>query len=106
MSRYNSYGSSSIFKFVHCIEISRWIQHTRRATIEEQGAKFLYVVGHNVRNHVMSFFFRRSGETIKCHFRGVLQASIELEEIYMKQLMGHMFTQRYSTNLGSTHILR
>ena len=54
----------------------------------------------------MSFFFRRSGETIKCHFRGVLQASIELEEIYMKQLMGHMFTQRYSTNLGSIHILR
>lgn len=58
---------------------------TRHASIEEQVAKFLYIVGHNVRNRVMSFFFRRSGETISRHFHRVLDALINLEEIFLKQ---------------------
>ncbi|XP_039686926.1 protein ALP1-like [Medicago truncatula] len=61
------------------------LTHTRRASIEEQVAKFLHTVGHNVRNRVLSFFFRRSGETISRHFHRVLDALIELEEIFLKQ---------------------
>ncbi|KAK2416900.1 hypothetical protein QL285_039252 [Trifolium repens] len=36
------------------------LTHTRGASIEEQVEKFLHIVGHNVRNRVKSFFFRRS----------------------------------------------
>ena len=61
------------------------LRHTRRATIEEQVAKFLYILGHNVRNRVISFFFRHSGETVSCHFHRVLDTLTELEEIYLKQ---------------------
>jgi hypothetical protein len=61
------------------------LTHTRRASIEEQVAKFLYIVGHNVRNRVMSFFFRRSGETVSRHFHRVLDALIEVEGIFLKQ---------------------
>ncbi|CAL5205315.1 unnamed protein product [Lathyrus oleraceus] len=59
--------------------------HTRRAFVEEQVAKFLHIVGHNVRNRVMSFFFRRSGETVSRHFHRVLDALIEVEGIFLKQ---------------------
>lgn len=61
------------------------LTHTRRASIEEQVAKFLHTVGHNVRNRVLSFFFRRSGETISRHFHRVLDALIELEDKFLKQ---------------------
>ncbi|XLS82153.1 hypothetical protein HN51_047984, partial [Arachis hypogaea] len=38
------------------------------STVEEQVAKFLHIIGHNVKTRTMSFFFHRSGETISCHF--------------------------------------
>ncbi|XP_057456053.1 uncharacterized protein LOC130747206 [Lotus japonicus] len=74
------------------------LRHTRRATIEEQVAKFLYIVGHNVRNRVMSFFFRCSGETVSRHFHRVLQAVIELEEVYLKQPDGTHVPQEILDN--------
>jgi hypothetical protein len=61
------------------------LTHTRGASIEEQVAKFLHIVGHNVRNRVISFFFRRSGETVSRHFHRVLDALIELEDKFLKQ---------------------
>lgn len=61
------------------------LTHTRRASIEEQVAKFLHIVGHNVRNRVMSFFFRRFGETVSRHFHRVLDALIEVEGKFLKQ---------------------
>ncbi|XP_057416615.1 uncharacterized protein LOC130711133 [Lotus japonicus] len=74
------------------------LRHTRRATKEEQVAKFLYIVGHNVRNRAMSFFFRRSGETVSRHFHRVLQAVIELEEVYLKQPDGTHVPQEILDN--------
>jgi len=40
-------------------------------TVEEQAAKFLYIIGHNVKNKSVSFFFHRSGETVSRHFHNV-----------------------------------
>ncbi|XP_052725419.1 protein ALP1-like [Vigna angularis] len=34
-----------------------------RSTVEEQVARFLYIVGHNVKNRSVAFFFHRSGAT-------------------------------------------
>ncbi|KAK2417518.1 hypothetical protein QL285_039808 [Trifolium repens] len=39
------------------------VKDSTKATIEEKVAKFLHIVGHNVKNRTVSFFFHRSGET-------------------------------------------
>ena len=61
------------------------LQPTQRATIEEQVAKFLYILSHGVKHREISFFFRRSGETINRHFHQVLRSVIQLEEKFLKQ---------------------
>lgn len=61
----------------------------QRATVEEQVAKFLYFICHNVWIRAMSFFFRQSNETIMRHFHMVLiRGLIELEAKYMRQPNG------------------
>ena len=49
-----------------------------RATVEEQVAKFLHILAHNVRNRTVSFFFHHSGGTITRHFHNVLRALFHL----------------------------
>ena len=61
------------------------MQPTKLVSIEEQVAKFLFILSHNVRNRAISFFFGRSGETISCHFHSVLQSIISLEERFLHQ---------------------
>ncbi|XP_059658461.1 uncharacterized protein LOC132304756 [Cornus florida] len=60
----------------------------KRASVEEQVAKFLHIISHNVRNRTVSFFFCRSGETISRHFHSVLKAVISLEGQFLKQPSG------------------
>nr|KYP59498.1 Putative nuclease HARBI1 [Cajanus cajan] len=50
-----------------------------RSIVEEQVAKFLHIVGHNVKNRYVSFFFHRSGQTVSRHFHNVLNAIIMFE---------------------------
>ncbi|XP_059634222.1 uncharacterized protein LOC132276683 isoform X1 [Cornus florida] len=64
------------------------LRPTKRARVEEQVAKFLHIISHNVRNRTMSFFFCRSGETISRHFHSVLKAVISLEGQFLKQPSG------------------
>ncbi|XP_059654215.1 uncharacterized protein LOC132300925 [Cornus florida] len=64
------------------------LRPTKRANVEEQVAKFLHIISHNVRNRTMSFFFCRSGKTISRHFRSVLKAVILLEGQFLKQPSG------------------
>ncbi|KAL2319923.1 hypothetical protein Fmac_028892 [Flemingia macrophylla] len=59
-----------------------------RSTVEEQVAKFLHIVGHNVKNRTVSFFFHRSGETVSRHFHNVLNAIIMLEGEFLVQPSG------------------
>jgi hypothetical protein len=44
------------------------VKDTINATVEEQVAMFLHVVGHNERFRVIDLTFRRSGETINRFF--------------------------------------
>ncbi|XP_039129079.1 putative nuclease HARBI1 [Dioscorea cayenensis subsp. rotundata] len=61
------------------------LRATLHVSVEEQVAKTLYVLGHNVTHRELSFFFRRSRETTFRHFHNVLQAIIELEDKYLTQ---------------------
>jgi hypothetical protein len=54
------------------------VKDTINATVEEQVAMFLHVVGHNERFRVIDLTFRRSGETICRFFQKVLHAVGEL----------------------------
>lgn len=64
------------------------VKDTLRSTVEEQVAKFLHIIGHNVRNRTVSFFFHRSGETISRHFHNVLRAIISLQAEFLVQPTG------------------
>lgn len=39
-----------------------------QSTVEEQVAKFLHIIGHNVKNRAVTFFFHRFRETVSCAF--------------------------------------
>ena len=51
---------------------SSHLKDNKNSIIEGQVAKFLYLLAHNMENRTMSFFFRRSGETISRQFHEVL----------------------------------
>ena len=59
-------------------------QDTQRATVEDQVAKFLHTLSHNMKTCTMSFFCR-SGETISRHFHNVLRLIIMLEDQFLRQ---------------------
>ena len=60
------------------------LQDTQHATVEEQVAKFLLTLSHNVKIRTMSFFCR-SDETISRHFYNVLKLIIMLEDQFLRQ---------------------
>ncbi|KAL4344427.1 hypothetical protein AHAS_Ahas11G0177300 [Arachis hypogaea] len=64
------------------------VKDSTRSTVEEKVAKFLHIIGHNVKTRTMSFFFHHSGETISRHFHNVLHAILSLEEDFFKQPSG------------------
>ena len=59
------------------------LQDTQHATVEEQVAKFLHILSHNVKNRTISFFFCHSGETISRHFHNVLRSIIMLKDQFL-----------------------
>jgi len=60
-----------------------------RSTVEEQVAKFLHIIGHNVKNRSVAFFFHRSGSTVSKHFHNVLDAILSLESEFLIQPSGN-----------------
>ncbi|KAL5573544.1 hypothetical protein UlMin_023141 [Ulmus minor] len=64
------------------------IQDNRNAIVEEQVAKFLFMLAHNGKNRTFSFFFYRSGEIVSRHFHEVLRAIISLEGQFLRQPNG------------------
>ncbi|KAJ3703223.1 hypothetical protein LUZ61_006928 [Rhynchospora tenuis] len=73
------------------------LKPSRHASVEEQVAKFLYILGHNVRNRSICFFFRRSGESNCRHFHNVLKAIIMLEGDYFHQPDGSQVPTQISS---------
>jgi len=57
---------------------TRMVKDAFRSTVEEQVAKFLHIIGHNVKNQSVSFFFHRYGETVSRYFHNVLKALLML----------------------------
>jgi hypothetical protein len=82
------------------------VKDSTKATIEEKVAKFLHIVGHNVKNRTVSFFFHRSGETVSRHFHSVLRAIISLVDEFIVQPTVQKYLQKYFTILDFFHILR
>ncbi|KAJ4801431.1 nuclease [Rhynchospora pubera] len=80
------------------LETEGGLRPTRQASIEEQVAKFLYILGHNVRNRPICFFFRRSGETNCRHFHKVLKSVIMLGGSYFHQPDGSRIPVQVSSN--------
>ncbi|GLT83173.1 hypothetical protein SLE2022_014780 [Rubroshorea leprosula] len=78
-------GPRAFLQFCDILEREGGLQPTRRATIEEQVAKTLYILAKNAKNRSIQFWFRRSGETTSRHFHSVLRAIIAVEEKFIKQ---------------------
>ncbi|XP_028768055.1 uncharacterized protein LOC114725688 [Neltuma alba] len=74
------------------------LKPTRWATVEEQVAKTLYILGHKAKNRVVNFFFRRSGETISRHLHNVLRAIIEVGDKFIVQPDGITIPPEIHTN--------
>jgi len=56
-----------------------------RSIVKEQVAKFLHIIGHNIKNQSVSFFFHWSGETISRHFHNVLKTILMLHGEFLIQ---------------------
>ncbi|WJX20366.1 hypothetical protein P8452_09929 [Trifolium repens] len=81
-------GPEAFMLLCHKLRGTGYVKDTIRSTVEEQVAKFLHIIGHNVKNRTVSFFFHRSGETVSRHFHNVLRAIISLEDEFLVQPSG------------------
>ncbi|KAJ0113246.1 hypothetical protein Patl1_02646 [Pistacia atlantica] len=78
-------GPSTFVEFCRILATEGGLRSTQRATIEEQVAKFLWIIGQDTRHNACSLLFHRFGETVSRHFHKVLEAIIELEDKYLLQ---------------------
>ena len=87
--------------FARPVNILRGISRLRNSAhsnVKEQVAKFLHIVGHNLRNRTMKFYFKRSSETVSRHFHQVLRAIISLDDVFLKQPDGLKCPQEIKDN--------
>ena len=73
--------------FARLVNILRGISHLKNSAhsnVEEQVVKFLHIVGHNLTNRTMKFYFKRSSETVSRHFHQVLRVIISLDDVFLK----------------------
>ncbi|KAL4562308.1 hypothetical protein LXL04_034508 [Taraxacum kok-saghyz] len=76
---------TAFFKLCRMLEIDGKLKASRYLQIDEQVAIFLHVLAHHVKNRVVKFPFRRSGETISKHFNNVVNVVIRLEQKLFKK---------------------
>ena len=77
-------GQETFENFCEILQRDGGLIPSKFATVEEQVVKFLYTLALGVSNCEMALSFRRSGETISCHFHSVLRAVISLEDKYLQ----------------------
>lgn len=70
-----------------CVMLERngGLPPTRWSSVEDQFAKSLYILTHNVRNQKVSFWFRRSSDTVRLHFHKFVAPIIGLGEKFIVQ---------------------
>ncbi|KAL4590011.1 hypothetical protein LXL04_002929 [Taraxacum kok-saghyz] len=76
---------TAFVKLCRMLEIDGKLKASRYLQIDEQVAIFLHVLAHHVKNRVVKFQFRRSGETVSKHFNNVVNAVIRLERKLFKK---------------------
>ncbi|KAJ1691833.1 hypothetical protein LUZ63_015988 [Rhynchospora breviuscula] len=86
--------------FILCrkLEAQGDLKATRQLSVQEQVARFLYILGHNTKHRVMSFFFHQGRATISRDFHRVINAIIELEATYFKQPDGSTTPSEITNN--------
>ncbi|XP_028762826.1 protein ALP1-like [Neltuma alba] len=62
-----------------------YLEDSRGVMLEEKVAMFLYIIGHNLRQRVVSDRFQHSTETISRHFKEVLRSVCQLGKELIKQ---------------------
>jgi len=72
-------GPQAFIQLCQRIRQTGLVNDAYQSTVEEQLAKFLHIIGNNVKNQRVSFFFHRSGETVSRHFYNILNAILVLE---------------------------
>ncbi|KAL4580344.1 hypothetical protein LXL04_016534 [Taraxacum kok-saghyz] len=76
---------TAFVKLCRMLEIDGKLKASRYLQIDEQVAICLHVLAHHVKNRVVKFQFRRSGETVSKHFNNVVNAVIRLERKLFKK---------------------
>ncbi|XP_060205092.1 uncharacterized protein LOC132632956 isoform X1 [Lycium barbarum] len=74
------------------------LRPTLQVTVEEQVAKALWLLAHNMTNRELSLIFRRSGESVSRHFHTVLRAILGLYEKFIKQPDGSQVPSEIASN--------
>ncbi|XLS90621.1 hypothetical protein HN51_066629, partial [Arachis hypogaea] len=74
------------------------VKDSTRSIVEEQVAKFLHIIKHNVKIRTMSFFFHRLEETISRYFYNVLHPMLSLEEEFFKKSSGENVSHEILNN--------
>ena len=62
------------------------LKYSKHLLVDEQGAMFLHVLAHCIKNRVIQFEFGRSGETISKYINLVLNTMMQLEGELFKTL--------------------
>ncbi|GKA06427.1 putative nuclease HARBI1 [Tanacetum coccineum] len=75
------------------------LRPTQRMSVEEQVARFLHIVGNDVRTRFVSWLYRQSVSATSRHFNRVLNAIISLEEQYIKQPTGDIVQKEIQEKL-------
>lgn len=81
-------NQSSFFILCQKLETDGGLRPTQRMSVEEQVARFLHIVGNDLRTRLVSWFYRRSESATSRHFHRVLNAIISLESQYIHQPTG------------------
>ena len=91
-------GREAFSRLVYLLRDTSRLKDTWYTSVEEQVAKFLYLIGQNARNRNVKFMFLRSGETVSRHFHQVLRAIISLHDIFLRQPDGSQCPQEIAHN--------
>ncbi|XP_047147356.1 putative nuclease HARBI1 [Vigna umbellata] len=78
-------GPEAFINLCERLRTTGLVKDAIRSIVEEQVAQFLHIIGHNVKNRSVAFFFYRSGATVSKHFHNVLDAILSLESEFLTQ---------------------
>ncbi|WKA10349.1 hypothetical protein VitviT2T_027923 [Vitis vinifera] len=91
-------GKDAFARLVNILRGIGRLRNSAHSNVKEQVAKFLHIVGHNLRNRTMKFYFKHSSETVSHHFHQVLRTIISLNDVFLKQPDGLKCPQEIKDN--------